>query len=87
MQGGTLKSKSGGAYKSASFENPSAGVTTIEGALNDLKLRSHGSGKGGSWSAPASAVGSFGVLGADEAEARDGKGKQKAKETDEGEGA
>ena len=55
--------------------------------MNNLKLsavRGQGSigGKTGSWSAPASAMGSFGVIGAD----GPGKGEEKVQEAGEGTG-
>lgn len=75
LQGGT--SKYGGSYKPASTSG------SFEGVMNNLKLsavRSQGSigGKTGSWSAPASAMGSFGVIGAD--------GSGKAEENGQGAG-
>ena len=79
LQGGS--SKYGGSYKPA----PTSG--SFEGVMNNLKLsavRSQGSisGKTGSWSAPASAMGSFGVISAD----GPGKAEEKVQEAGEGTG-
>ncbi|KAG7008327.1 hypothetical protein G7Y79_00006g019470 [Physcia stellaris] len=70
--GGT--SRYGGSYKPATTSG------SFEGVMNNLKLsavRSQASmgGKSGSWSAPASAMGSFGVIGADGSGKEQGAGE------------
>ena len=72
LQGGT--SRYGGSYKPATTSG------SFEGVMNNLKLsavRSQASmgGKSGSWSAPASAMGSFGVIGADGSGKEQGAGE------------